>query len=569
MKKPSYLPYYRSFFQGNTGNFLLGLLATVAESGCVVGVAWLIQQLLDACTGSPEALPFRVLLVLSVGMIALYLGSIQLDRITTSRFIPRAMAQYKNFLFSRISQKNIAAFRQENTAVYLTAITNDAKTIQIGVGDLFNLSICLTRMLFAVGLMLWYSPVMTLGALAVSALFFLLSMPASHKLVDAEQALSSSNEGVTARFKDFLTGFPVVKSFQAEKEMAVLFARDVKESEKADQKRRLADMMFAFTIDGGLSAARILILLSGVWMALSGRGISAGMVIAFVQLLDHVVSPVQELPLQLADLKAARALIQKAAENLEKNIRDDGMDVSPVLQQGIELKNLSFSYEPGRPVLQNISYYFEAGKRYALVGTSGCGKSTLLHLLMGGNAYEGHILLDGRELQEISSSSLYAMTSLISQNVFLFQATILENMTMFRNFPQNEIQEAVKLSGLLQVIREKGKDFLCGENGCNLSGGEKQRISIARSLLRKSRLLFVDEATSALDSETASQVSQALLKLNGVTEIIVTHSLDAKILRQYDGILSLKAGRLVESGSFDELMEKKGYFYSLYTVSHC
>ena len=220
MKKPSYLPYYRSFFRGNTGNFLLGLLATVAESGCVVGVAWLIQQLLDACTGSPEALPFRVLLVLSVGMIALYLGSIQLDRITTSRFIPRAMAQYKNFLFSRISQKNIAAFRQENTAVYLTAITNDAKTIQIGVGDLFNLSICLTRMLFAVGLMLWYSPVMTLGALAVSALFFLLSMPASHKLVEAEQALSSSNEGVTARFKDFLTGFPVVKSFQAEKEMA-------------------------------------------------------------------------------------------------------------------------------------------------------------------------------------------------------------------------------------------------------------------------------------------------------------------------------------------------------------
>ena len=568
MKRNCLAPYYRSFFQKNTRCFLLGLLAAAVESGCMVGVAWLIQQLLDACTGNPAALPFRVLLVLSVGMIALYLSSIQLDRIATSRFIPRAMAQYKNFLFSRISQKNIAAFRQENTASYLSAITNDTKTIQIGVGDLFNISISLLRVLFAVGLMLWYSPVMTLGALAISALFFLFSMPAGNKLVEAEQALSDSNEGVTARFKDFLTGFPVVKSFQAEKEMAVLFAEDVKGSEKADQNRRLADMMLTFTIDGGLAAARIVILLAGVWMALSGNGVSAGMVIAFVQLLDHVVSPVQELPLQLADLKAARVLIRKAAANLEKNIREDGMEIAPTLKKGIQLQNLCFSYEPHKPVLQNLTCSFEAGKRYALVGTSGCGKSTLLHLLMGGNAYEGHILFDGTELQEISSQSLYALSSLISQNVFLFQATILENMTMFRSFPQSEIQRAVELSGLRQVIEEKGKDFLCGENGCNLSGGEKQRIAIARSLLRKSSLLLVDEATSALDTETAAQVSQALLDLNGVTEIVVTHSLDAQILRQYDEILAINAGRLVESGSFDDLMERKGCFYSLYTVSH-
>lgn len=567
MKRNDLLPYYRSFFQGNLRDFVLGLLASLTGSACTVGVAWLIQQLLDACTGSTGALPFRQLLALSAGLLILYLGSIQLGRVTTSRFVPRAMAQYKSFLFGKISRKSIAAFRLENTATYLSAISNDTKTIQMGLGDLFNGCSCLLRMLFAVGLMLWYSPTMTLGAVAISLFFFLLSIPTSRKLVQAEQELSDCSEGVTARFKDFLTGFPVVKSFQAEKEMAVLFEKDVKSSENADKKRRMADLMFDLTIDGGLAAARILILLTGVWMAMQGSGVSAGMVIAFVQLLDHVVSPVQELPLQLADLEAADALIRKAAENLEKNIREEGTEAAPALEQGIKLKNLSFSYEPGRPVLRNISHCFEAGKRYALVGGSGCGKSTLLHLLMGGSAYEGQILFDRSELQGIPCQTLYASVSLISQNVFLFNATILENITMFRTFPQEEIQRAVSLSGLLPVIREKGENFLCGENGCNLSGGEKQRISIARSLLRKSKLLLVDEATSALDAETAAQVTQSLLNLKGITEIVVTHSLEGELLRQYDEIIAMKAGRLEEIGSFETLMEKKEYFYSLYTVS--
>ena len=567
MRKPENFPYYASFFRNNTRDFILGLIASAAQSGCIVGIAWLIQQLLDACTGSPGALPLARLVLLSALLPGLYLGAIQLDRVCTSRFIPRAMAQYKRFLFSALSRKSIAAFRQENTSTYLSAITNDIKTIQIGVCNLFDLPNYLLRMVFSLCLMLWYSPAMTLGALAISALFFLLSVPTGQKLVDAEQELSDCNEGVTARFKDFLSGFPVVKSFQAEQEMSELFRIDVERSAGADRKRRMADMMFNITINGGSAAARVAILLLGVFLSIRGEGVSAGMVVAFAQLLDHVVSPVQELPLQLADLKAACALIDKAADNLEKNVRDEGIDIPPVLEKQLTVKNLTFAYEPGKPVLHGISHTFEAGKHYALVGGSGCGKSTLLHLLMGGSAYEGKILLDGQDLQTISSRSLYEAAALISQTVFLFNATILDNITMFRSFPPEEVERAARLSGLSRVIAEKGADFLCGENGCKLSGGEKQRISIARSLLRKSSLLLVDEATSSLDAETAAQVAQSLLDLEGVTTLVVTHALDAQLLRQYDEIIAIKAGCLEEIGSFDELMEKKGYFYSLFTVS--
>ena len=181
--------------------------------------------------------------------------------------------------------------------------------------------------------------------------------------------------------------------------------------------------------------------------------------------------------------------------------------------------------------------------------------------------YEGSIYYDETELGQIRSEDLYEMESIIQQNVFIFNATIRENISMFREFPQEQIEEVIKLAGLAALIKEKGTDYLCGENGSGLSGGEKQRISIARSLLKKSQILLVDEATAALDAETAYQVTNAILDLKGIMGIVVTHALEEKLLRRYDGILALKNGRIVECGTFDELMKEKGYFYSLYTIS--
>ena len=138
---------------------------------------------------------------------------------------------------------------------------------------------------------------------------------------------------------------------------------------------------------------------------------------------------------------------------------------------------------------------------------------------------------------------------------------------MFRQFPQEELDDAIRHAHLGELLARRGQDSLCGENGCNLSGGEKQRISIARSLLKKSSVLLADEATAALDAQTAHQVSSDLLDLEGMTRIVVTHTLEQALLRRYDGILVLKNGEIAESGSFDELMARKGYFYALYTVS--
>jgi ABC-type multidrug transport system fused ATPase/permease subunit len=137
---------------------------------------------------------------------------------------------------------------------------------------------------------------------------------------------------------------------------------------------------------------------------------------------------------------------------------------------------------------------------------------------------------------------------------------------MFRDFPEEDVQKAISRANLDELINERGDDYLCGENGNGLSGGEKQRISIARSLLKDSSVLLADEITAALDSHTAYKVSSDILDLTGLTRIVVTHSLDEKLMKRYDKILVMKNGRIEEQGTFDELMARRKYFHALFTV---
>ena len=303
-------------------------------------------------------------------------------------------------------------------------------------------------------------------------------------------------------------------------------------------------------------------------LALSGNGITAGTALVFVQLLNFVLAPIQILPVFYAGTMSSFRLIDKLAQALERNVPDEGEHIAAQLNEGIRIRDLAFAYEENKPVLNDVDMDLKAGGCYALVGGSGSGKSTILNLLMASSKdYHGEIFYDGKELKDISPSSLYDLVSIIQQNVFVFNSSIRDNITMFSEFSEEEIDRAARLSGLKKLMDEKGADYLCGENGSGLSGGERQRISIARALLRKTPVLFVDEATASLDAETSFEVLDAILKLDGYTRVIVTHDLDENILRRCTGLFALKNGSVSEQGTFDELMDEKAYFYSLFTVS--
>ena len=557
------------FYRGNRGVFALAVFAALAGGTLNLIVTWLMQQLIDAASGAPGALPLAALAEITGGFVVLCAVLFLLKYASEPRFIARAMRQYKELAFQKLTEKSIASFRDESTAAYLSALTNDAASVEADYLAQQLTVITKTVTFFgALFMMLWYSPLLTAIAVGVTALPLAASLLTGGRLQAAEKQVSERNRDFTAALSDCLSGFAVVKTFKAEREIFQLFAESNRalEQEKFSRRRLkvLIGMIGAVT---GL-VAQLGVFLAGAWLALSGSGLTAGTVILFVNLMNFMIGPVSELPALLAGRRAALGLIGKLADALEKDGSAGGSRTLSRLEHGIELRDVSFGYEAGKDVLHHVSARFEAGRAYAIVGGSGSGKSTLLNLLLAENTgYRGSVLLDGTELRELSPEALYGLMSVIHQNVFVFNASIRDNVSMFREFPQEALDEAIRRAHLRELLDARGADYLCGENGKGLSGGEKQRVSIARSLLKKSSVLLVDEATAALDAQTAHQVSSDILDLTGMTRIVVTHSLEEALLRRYDGIFVLKNGTLAESGSFDELMQRKGYFYALFTVA--
>lgn len=561
--------YTRQFYRGNRVRFLLALLQTGFLTACNLLVSLLMQLLIDSAAGDGSAWDLGQLLGIAAVALALLVTAYGLAYASVPRFVARAIGQYKNYVFQKLSAKSMAAFSGENTSLYISALSNDSNTIEKDyLNNIFALITDLLMFSGALGLMLWYSPLLTAVSIGLSALPVVVSVLIGNRAAEAEKAVSRCNESYMSTLKDSLTGFSVVKSFRAEAQMCRLFAERIREVTDAKCRSRKILILVQAVADLAGSIAQIGVFLIGTWMAVSGRGVSAGVVMVFVQLMNYVIRPIGTVPQYLAQWKAANALIDKVADALEQNVREEGDAMEPSLHSGIKVENVTFSYDGEKNALAGVNAFFEAGKRYAVVGGSGSGKSTLLNLLMAGYSnYEGRILLDDRELRTVAGSSLYELMSMVQQNVFVFNASIRDNITMFHEFPPEEVDRAIRLSGLSELIAARGEGYLCGENGSGLSGGEKQRISVARALLRRSPVLLVDEATAALDTKTAAQVMNSILDLEDLTRIVVTHDLEEPLLRRYDCIFAMKNGKLCESGTFDELMAKRGYFYSLFTVS--
>lgn len=562
-------PFVKELYRKNKFNLLMTVLAALLTSASKLVISWTIKGISDLISGDANISFGTLFFVAASGFVLLILAWV-LDRAFLPAFRARAMRQYRKYAFERLLEKGIQAFSGENSARYLSALSNDANTIEqdylrmlqkvIEVGVTF---------VGALGIMLWYSPLLTLVAIGFSMIPIIVSVVLGNKAAVAEKNVSDKKERYTGMLKDVLSGFSVIKSFKAERNISDIYDESNKSVAGAVKTREkvLLHVNYSSGIAGGILQFGVFFVAAA--LALSGRaGITAGTAIVFVQLLNYVLAPIQVYPTYYAGKKSAFSLIDKLAQALHQNIPDEGESIEPQLRDGISVKDLTFSYEEDKAVLKGIDVNLKAGGCYALVGGSGSGKSTLLNLLMASSRnYQGQILYDGKELKTVSTCSLYNLVSIIQQNVFVFNSSIRDNITMFSQFSEEEIERAVRLSGLKKLIDEKGVDYCCGENGSGLSGGERQRISIARALLRKTPVLFVDEATASLDAETSFEVLDAIMKLDGYTRIIVTHDLDENILRRCNGLFALKKGEVSEQGTFDELMDQKGYFYSLFTVS--
>ncbi|MCI9231902.1 MAG: ABC transporter ATP-binding protein [Lachnospiraceae bacterium] len=559
--------YIREFYRNNRANFTLAVIAATLSSGMQVGIAYLLKELTDVSM-SGDLGTLAGLVRTAVAFLLLTVGIWLLDRRFRHNFIRKAVEGYRNKAFDAITSKGIASFGKENTSSYISALTNDVNSIEANYLTANFTFLTLTLQAVAsVGLMLWYSWPLTLTVMALGVLLIAASLPFGNRIAEQERKVSEKNAGFLSMVKDLLSGLGVIKSFQAQEEAAALYYdRNGKLEQTKCRRRKAAETVNIVSFIGSFTV-QMGVFCYGAYLSIQGR-ITPGVVIAFVQMMNYIISPIQQLPGLLANRKAAVGLIEKMAVYGEDISSGANLEKLETVGDGIRFEHVDFAYAEGADALKDVSVRFEAGKSYAIVGGSGSGKSTLLNLIMGScPGYRGSVTVGGKEISRLQPDSIFDVISVIQQNVFIFDDTIARNICMFREFDREQVDWAVNGAGLSGLMDEKGEEYVCGEGGACLSGGERQRIAIARSLLRNSPVLLVDEATSALDAETADSVTDSILNIQGLTRLVVTHRLDEKTLSRFDGIVVMKNGRITEQGTFQELMEQRRYFYSLYMVS--
>ena len=558
--------YIHAFYENNHVAFIGGIIFTFLRSAVYILISTSLGIMVDAMI-NPETesitgylVPMMLLIVMSsIFSLGVF--------ICKSRFIHQALRQFKKLVFSKMVNKSFRAFSKENTARYLSVFSNDMKSIEENyLNNIFLLIYQVTVFVFALIFVFVINYRLALFLVVVGCISLLFSGKLSQMVAVLEKNVSDENESFMAEVKDLVSGFSVLKSFKIEKEAQNIFDNENQILEEKKRTRRLWDGSLEVTGNAFSFLMQLGSFLYGAYLVLRGE-CTAGSVLSIVSLSNYIFQPVSYVPQLIGAFKAAGKLFDKIIDVVSEN-SDEQNGVEIHSADNIVLNDVSFSYDDSNEVLHHISCTFEKGKKYAIIGDSGSGKSTMLNLLMGAfDNYHGSLKVDETEMKDINSDSLFDEVSLIDQNVFLFDASIKDNITMFKDVEEEKLMDAIQKAGLSELVKNKGLDFVCGENGNNLSGGEKQRISIARSLIKGAPVLLLDEITSALDEKTAHAINQEIVSLKDKLCIEITHRLDESILKQYDKLLVLRNGRIEETGTFDELYNEKKYFYSLYTVS--
>ena len=549
-------------YKGNLLSFIVLTFTSLFQTAAMIILSLMLEKVMAIATAKDlEALYEQgiIFLILLVSSVLIYI----LVTYLKPKFQKKAINQYKTNIYEHILDKSIANFNKHNTATYISALTNDVKKIEEDyLFSAFDLITNITLFISTIVVMLLYSPLLTLSGVVLSLLPFIGAIMVGGKIAFHEKEISDQNASFMHFIKDNLIGFSTVKVFKSEKKIKELFVKNnnVLENKKASKTKTLALMEMVQTILSIVSQFGVFFI--GAYISIKTENIAPSVILLFVQLMNYIISPLMQIPSLLSKRLACKPLFTKISEIIQMdNENNQGESIDSINE--ITISNLKFMYDD-KVILSDIYYRFEKNKSYAIVGTSGSGKTTLVNLLLGKyNNYSGNIYYNNTELREISIDSLFEISSFVEQNVFVFDDSIINNITMYSNVEEELLNDAINKSGLVKLIEEKGPDYRCGENGSNLSGGEKQRISIARALVKKSKLLLLDEATSALDNETYLSITNNLLAIDNTTKIMITHRLDEEILTKFDEIIVMKNRNIIEHGKYSELINNNATFKSL------
>jgi subfamily B ATP-binding cassette protein MsbA len=421
----------------------------------------------------------------------------------------------------------------------------------------------------ALGVLLWLNWKLTVTNLVILGLFGAYMSWAFRTLRPKFRDRGKIQAEVTGRLGETLGGIRIVKGYTAERREQLVFARGAHRL-----FRNIAETMTGVSLAGSLSGV-VVGVVGLIMMIFGGRAILAGemtlggfiMYVTFTGLLAQPLMELASIGTQITEAFAGLDRIREIRQTATELDEDDVRQAPGTLRGEVAFENVTFEYIQGTPVLKNVSFSSPAGTTTALVGSSGSGKSTLTGLILAFNRpLSGRVVIDGRDLTTLRLADYRAQLGVVLQDNFLFDGTVAENIAFsWPGAVRSEIEHAARIAHCDEFVSrfEKGFDTIVGERGVKLSGGQRQRVAIARAILADPRILILDEATSSLDSESEAMIQDGLRALmKGRTTFVIAHRLSTIV--HSDQILVLEAGEIVERGTHEELLARRGRYRELY-----
>lgn len=465
----------------------------------------------------------------------------------------------------------IRFFDNNKSGALVSRIMNDVEGVRnlVGTGLVQLVGGVLTSVICLV-LLIKISPLMTMYVLVPVIIFGLISLKAFSKIRPIFRERGKITADVTGRLTETLNGVRVIKGFNAEAQEIKTFEHGVERLFLNIKASLTSTSLITSSATFLLGLASTGIMGVGGYMIINGE-LTFGEFLAFTLYLGFMIAPIVQMSNIGSQLTEAFAGLDRTEELMNMTPEDDGTVRTvkiEAIKGDIEFRDVSFAYEEGKEVVKNITFSAPSGSVTALVGTSGSGKTTIAGLAASFlNPQGGIITVDGTDLSKVSLDNYRGQLGVVLQDDFLFEGTIRENILFPRpNATEEQVQSAVHAAHVHEFTDrfQDGLNTVIGERGVKLSGGQRQRIAIARAVLANPRILILDEATSNLDTESEAFIQESLRSLmKGRTTFVIAHRLST--IRQADQILVVENGNIVERGRHDELIEKKGRYFELYT----
>lgn len=451
----------------------------------------------------------------------------------------------KSYYVRRVFRKNVSEFQRENTANYISKLTNDCNTLDVNFIDgVYVIGNGLANFAAGMWIIATINPWLILLSVAVTAVNAIISMIMNKPVSKAYTERSDMFDGYTSYIKEVLSAFHIVKN----NNLVDKVKNDYYEkSEAIQQKGYIIERMVSFVFASQnflMNISLYLVLCSLGYLAIQGKISVAGILIVS-EGMRRMAWPLMMLSEALPKVFSSKGLSKKISDSLKNS--DDYVETEELTEfnENIEFRNVEFYYEDGdhKPILQEVNFTIHKNGKYLIVGPSGGGKSTLLKLLRKYyTAQKGEILIDGIPLRDVKKEDYFSMIANVEQQVFIFEDTLRNNITLYKSYTEEEIERALIVSGLSEFVKAlpHGLDTMLYDNGKNISGGERSRIVIARAMLAKASILFLDEAFASLDMERAKEIEKTILSLENITVINVSHVIFKDSMEQYDGVFHVK-----------------------------